>query len=85
MVEKRNSDFQELSKRLSFEVTWPEDEQQEFNYPLPTLSAYESDALFWMVCALSIVQSLNLVWLMTPALAVREVGKDLGDKSMELS
>ncbi|KAJ3544105.1 hypothetical protein NMY22_g2904 [Coprinellus aureogranulatus] len=48
MVDRRNQDFQDLSKRLSFEVTWPEDDDQELHYPLPTLSAYESDALFWM-------------------------------------
>lgn len=50
MVEKRNQDFQDLSKRLTFDVAWPQDEEQELEYSLPTLSAYESDALFWMVC-----------------------------------
>ncbi|KAF6751635.1 DNase I-like protein [Ephemerocybe angulata] len=49
MVDKRNQDFHDLSKRLTFEVTWPSEEDQELDYSLPTLSAYESDALFWMV------------------------------------
>ncbi|KAJ2922908.1 hypothetical protein H1R20_g14166, partial [Candolleomyces eurysporus] len=48
MVDKRNLDFQDLSKRLVFEVTWPSEEDQELGYSLPTLTAYESDVLFWM-------------------------------------
>jgi phosphatidylinositol-bisphosphatase len=55
MVDKRNQDFQDLSKRLVFEVEWPPEDEQEFNYPLPTLGPYESDVLFWMVCNFCLV------------------------------
>ena len=56
MVDKRNQDFQDLSKRLVFEVEWHPEDEQEFNYPLPTLGPYESDVLFWMV------RNSSLVW-----------------------
>jgi len=52
MVDKRNQDFQDLSKRLTFEVTWPQAEDKELEYTLLNLTPYESDALFWMVCLL---------------------------------
>jgi hypothetical protein len=68
MVDKRNSDFQDLSKRLSFEgiparpsSPAPEseagvDDSMNSDIPAtpslglsPSLSVYETDALFWLV------------------------------------
>lgn len=45
MFDKRNSDFQDLSRRLSFDS---EVMDSTGLVPLP-FSIYESDALFWMV------------------------------------
>jgi phosphatidylinositol-bisphosphatase len=45
MFDKRNSDFQDLSKRLSFDS-----EVMDANGLSPLqIGVYESDALFWMV------------------------------------
>ncbi|PPR03410.1 hypothetical protein CVT24_012705 [Panaeolus cyanescens] len=57
MVEKRNSDFHDVSKRLLFENLFtpavePGEEgaaPEDALPPLPWLTVYESDALFWMV------------------------------------
>lgn len=46
MFDKRNSDFQDLSRRLHFDS---EVMDSTGLAPLP-ISVYESDALFWMVC-----------------------------------
>lgn len=56
MVDKRNSDFHDLSKRLTFENSLnnhKEDlnEAGEQTVGLnPPLSVYEGDVVFWMVC-----------------------------------
>ena len=63
MVDKRNLDFQDLSKRLVFEVTWPPEEEHDLGYSLPTLTAYESDVLFWMV-------SISVVWISRMAVTI---------------
>lgn len=52
MYDRRNSDFQELSKRLLFDSGIPQDsEMQEDGYAPPTipLTVFQSDLLFWMV------------------------------------
>ncbi|KAJ3485089.1 hypothetical protein NLI96_g5200 [Meripilus lineatus] len=51
MYDRRNSDFQELSKRLLFDSGIPQDsEMQEDGYAPPTipLTVFQSDLLFWM-------------------------------------
>lgn len=56
MVDKRNSDFHDLSKRLTFENSLnnhKEDlnEAGEQTVGLnPPLSVYEGDVVFWLVC-----------------------------------
>jgi phosphatidylinositol-bisphosphatase len=55
MVDRRNSDFQDLSKRLMFEGTRTarprasESEDSILDRVPPSTSVYESDVLFWMV------------------------------------
>ncbi|EAU84020.2 hypothetical protein CC1G_11458 [Coprinopsis cinerea okayama7 len=50
MVDKRNQDFHDLSKRLNFPVSLPSkpEEEDDMSYSLPQSTAYESDVLFWM-------------------------------------
>lgn len=55
MYEKRNADFQELSKRLVFEPAISVEDQQPpsngswYSPAAAPLSIFESDALFWLV------------------------------------
>ena len=62
MTEKRNADFHDLSKRLSFDnndiSSQPpgaegEDISRELVTELSSLSIYETDVLFWMVSCFS--------------------------------
>ncbi|TFK29490.1 DNase I-like protein [Coprinopsis marcescibilis] len=50
MVDKRNSDFHDLSKRLTFapSVAARPDGDTELDYMLSSSGAYESDVLFWL-------------------------------------
>jgi phosphatidylinositol-bisphosphatase len=57
MVDRRNQDFHELSRKLTFgrdfsepteNVAYEEDFGAQLN-PLPDVSIYQTDALFWMV------------------------------------
>ncbi|THH32874.1 hypothetical protein EUX98_g1340 [Antrodiella citrinella] len=52
MFERRNADFQDLSKRLQFDSGIPVQDSptEEDGYPLVTvpLSVYQTDALFWL-------------------------------------
>jgi phosphatidylinositol-bisphosphatase len=47
MVEKRNMDFQEISKRMNFVATPAR--STSLASSVPPLSLYESDVLFWLV------------------------------------
>jgi phosphatidylinositol-bisphosphatase len=51
MVEKRNFDFHELSRRLVFSPTDRLDSEAntETEFPRKTTGLFESDVLFWMV------------------------------------
>ncbi|KAF9045408.1 DNase I-like protein [Panaeolus papilionaceus] len=61
MVDKRNLDFHDISKRLVFENTFTPavdaseegKEAEDAQTPLPWLSVYDCDALFWLVCDLN--------------------------------
>ena len=66
MVDRRNSDFQDLSKRLIFEGTrttrppTSESEDSILDRVPPSTSVYESDVLFWMVSHLALLVLMNL-------------------------
>ncbi len=51
MLERRNADFHELSKRLVFEAHMgqPEDVEEAVDTSVPWTSLFNTDALFWMV------------------------------------
>lgn len=52
MYEKRNADFHDLSKRLTFDSGIPVDAYINAQWDGPVtipLSVYETDVLFWMV------------------------------------
>lgn len=65
MVDRRNSDFQDLSKRLMFEGTrttrppTSESEDSILDGVPPSTSVYESDVLFWMVSRLVLLVLRN--------------------------
>ena len=66
MVDRRNSDFQDLSKRLMFEGTRTtrtppsESEDSILDRVPPSTSVYESDVLFWMVSDLVLLVLRNM-------------------------
>lgn len=52
MTERRNADFHDLSRRMLFQHSADnesEDDPTLVGYPI-TISVFETDALFWMVC-----------------------------------
>ena len=50
MVDKRNNDFHELSRRHEFPFENDIVNEGEDPFWLTPLSVYDSDVLFWMVC-----------------------------------
>ena len=51
MLERRNADFHELSKRLVFETHagQPEDVEEAVDTSIPWIGLFNTDALFWLV------------------------------------
>ncbi|KAK2460857.1 hypothetical protein APHAL10511_007327 [Amanita phalloides] len=50
MFDRRNTDYQDLSKRLTFETNarLPEEAEEDIDTLLPWLGLFNSDALFWL-------------------------------------
>jgi phosphatidylinositol-bisphosphatase len=51
MVDRRNADFHDLSRRLVFPLK-PSIDNYSVQASVATLSVFECDALFWIVCRL---------------------------------